>query len=227
MPSYGDIDASELDEESPLLGNVGEEADQLPWETKSDEVFAENLARPNLSRWKRWIMLALRFVYHAFDYYVWTPFEFTTVFIRRLSIPLVDEDTWDKNFAVVCPPFAIMVFGLSVLNADLGNAWFLGTIIGLGGMLSAIVDYTASSLDPPSGWQLAPYICVGFVMSVVWIMNIASEVTMLFLSRYFVPRLSLSSSLCIVAQLLGVLETLGELFGISNAVLGVSVRVCL
>lgn len=178
MSSYGGEDGVELHEQE-VMNDIEErqEEEKLPWETKSEDLFAEDLARPDLSRWKRWPMLVLRTIYSTFDYYVWTPFEFTTVFIRRLSIPLVDEDTWDKNIAIVCPPFAMLVFGTSVLQLSLGNPWFLGSIIAVGGFFGAIVDHTTSSLEPPTGWQLAPYICVGFVMSVVWIMNIANEVS--------------------------------------------------
>jgi hypothetical protein len=162
--NYGEDDVDLNEQEVMTDIEERQEEEKLPWETKSEDLFAENLARPDLSRWKRWPMLVLRSIYSAFDYYLWTPFEFTTVFIRRLSIPLVDEDTWDKNFAIVCPPFAMLVFGSSVL-------------IAVGGFFGAVVDHTTSQLEPPSGWQLAPYIFVGFVMSVVWIMNIANEVS--------------------------------------------------
>lgn len=173
-----DGDNVELGEAMEPLSEVEErqEEETLPWETKSEDLFAEDLARSDLNPCKRWMMVVLRAVYHAVDYYVWTPFEFTMVFIRRLSIPLVDEDTWDKNFAIVCPSFAMLVFGTSVLQLSLGDPWFLGSVIVVGGFLGAVVDHTTSSLDPPTGWKLAPYICLGFVMSVVWIMNIANEV---------------------------------------------------
>ncbi|KAG6966049.1 hypothetical protein JG688_00006959 [Phytophthora aleatoria] len=121
-----------------------------------------------------------------------------TVFLRRLTIPLVDEDTWDKNLVVVCPPFAMLLFGVSVFSFSFEDPVFLMTVVVLGGMFSAIIEYSTSPLAPPDGWQLALLICLAFVMSVIWIMNVANEV-------------------------LSVLETLGQLFGISSSVLGVSV----
>ncbi|KAG6613489.1 Ca2 :Cation Antiporter (CaCA) Family [Phytophthora cinnamomi] len=150
---------------------------------------------------KRWGRLAARMgrcAYSTFERFLWSPFEVLTVFVRRLTIPLVDEDTWDKNLAVVCPPFALLVFGVSVFSFSIEDPVFLMTIVVVGGMFSAIIEYSTSPLAPPEGWLLAPFICLAFVMSVIWIMNIANEV-------------------------LAVLETLGELFGISSSVLGVSV----
>jgi hypothetical protein len=81
---------------------------------------------------------------------------------------------------------------LQEVNADdtsfsIEDPVFLMRVVAVGGVFSAIVEYSKSPLAPPEGWQLAPLICVAFVMSVIWIMNIANEV-------------------------LAVLETLGELW---------------
>ncbi|KAG7394497.1 sodium/calcium exchanger protein [Phytophthora boehmeriae] len=149
-------------------------------------------------RWMRRAIRILRRVYLVFERFIWNPFEVLTVFVRRLTIPLVDEDTWDKNLAVVCPPFAMLLFGVSAFSFSIEDPAFLVTVAVVGGIFSAAVEHSTSPLSPPEGWQLAPFICVAFVMSVIWIMNIANEV-------------------------LAVLETLGELFGISSSVLGVSV----
>ncbi|KAG3117458.1 hypothetical protein PI124_g4235 [Phytophthora idaei] len=149
-------------------------------------------------RWRRLAVRAGRCIYWAFARFIWTPFEVFTVFLRRLTIPLVDEDTWDKNLVVVCPPFAMLLFGVSVFSFSFEDPVFLMTVVVLGGMFSAIIEYSTSPLAPPDGWQLALLICLAFVMSVIWIMNVANEV-------------------------LSVLETLGQLFGISSSVLGVSV----
>ncbi|GMF30708.1 unnamed protein product [Phytophthora lilii] len=155
-------------------------------------------AKVQVKRWRRLVVRAGRCVYWAFERLVWNPFEVLTVFVRRLTIPLVDEDTWDKNLVVVCPPFAMLLFGISVFSFSIEDPVFLMTVVAVGGIFSVVIEYTTSPLAPPEGWQLAPFICLAFVMSVIWIMNIANEV-------------------------LAVLETLGELFGISSSVLGVSV----
>ncbi|GMF17789.1 unnamed protein product [Phytophthora fragariaefolia] len=159
-------------------------------------VSAFDRVKVQAKRWRRLLIRSGRCLYSAFDRFVWNPFEVLTVFIRRLTIPLVDEDTWDKNLVVVCPPFAMLVFGVSVFSFSIEDPVFLMTVVVVGGMFSAIIEYSASPLAPPEGWMLAPFIYVAFVMSVIWIMNIANEV-------------------------LAVLETLGELFGISSSVLGV------
>ncbi|KAL4109169.1 hypothetical protein PRIC1_000872 [Phytophthora ramorum] len=155
-------------------------------------------AKVQAKRWSRPVVRAGRCLYWALERCVWNPFEVLTVFVRRLTIPLVDEDTWDKNLTVVCPPCAMLVFGVSVFSFSIEDPVFLMTVVVVGGMFSAIIELTTSPLVPPEGWVLAPLICLAFVMSVIWIMNIANEV-------------------------LAVLETLGKLFGISSSVLGVSV----
>jgi len=81
----------------------------------------------------------------------------------------------------------MLLFGFSVFSFSVEDPVFLVTVVVVGGVFSAIVEYSTSPLAPPEGWQLAPSICVAFVMSVIWIMNIANEV-------------------------LAVLETLGELW---------------
>ncbi|KAE8914212.1 hypothetical protein PF005_g8858 [Phytophthora fragariae] len=173
------------------------EDEQLALETIMAVAFVDRV-KVQAKRWRRWIVRIGRCVYSTFERFVWSPFEVLTVFVRRLTIPLVDEDTWDKNLVVVCPPFALLVFGVSVFSFSIEDPVFLMTVVVVGGVFSAIIEYTTSPLAPPDGWLLAPFICLAFVMSVIWIMNIANEV-------------------------LAVLETLGELFGISSSVLGVSV----
>jgi Ca2+/Na+ antiporter len=192
-----------------------DEAKRKDVEAKAQEVEDEQLAveaslavscfdraKVQAKRWMRLVVRAGVCVYRAFERFVWNPFEVLTVFVRRLTIPLVDEDTWDKNLVVVCPPFAMLVFGVSVFSFSVEDPVFLMTVVVVGGVFSAVIEYSTSPLAPPEGWQLAPLICVAFVMSVIWIMNIANEV-------------------------LAVLETLGELFGISSSVLGVSVSFCI
>lgn len=170
----------------------------LAAEKEQFEVGAVYSAKDRFQRSIRLIIGAGQWLCWAFTRFVWSPFEVFTIFIRRLTIPLVDEDTWDKNLVVICPPFAILLFGVSVFSYSIEDPEFLMTVVVVGGMVSAFIEYSTSSLAPPEGWQLALLICMAFGMSVIWIMNIANEV-------------------------LAVLETLGALFGISSSVLGVSV----
>ncbi|RLN36606.1 hypothetical protein BBJ28_00003979 [Nothophytophthora sp. Chile5] len=151
------------------------ETAQLVWEAS---MAASTLGRVKIQvkRCIRWAVSALRSAYWVFERFVWNPFEVFTVFVRRLTIPLVDEDTWDKNLAVVCPPFAMFVVGVSVFSFSAKDPVFLGTVALVGGIFSAIIEFATSPQSPPEGWQLAPFICLAFVMSVIWIMNIANEV---------------------------------------------------
>ncbi|DAZ94126.1 TPA: hypothetical protein N0F65_010370 [Lagenidium giganteum] len=141
-------------------------------------------------RWRKW--------YRLFMTYIWHPFEFATTFLRRLTIPLVDEETWNKNFAMVCPFFSVCMIATAIFRVEDLSVTFLAVLVLVGGLGAAFVEYTAHPFTPPEGCLLAPYLCLAFVMSVTWIMTIADEV-------------------------LGVLEVLGQLFGIPNSVLGVSV----
>lgn len=122
------------------------------------------------------LVYTIRKCYEVFQRVVWNPFELVTTFVRRLTIPLVDEETWDKNFAVACPPFIIVAVGVSVFHVSVNNFYFLGVILLGGGLLSVGVEYTTTYQQPPQGSHLAPFVAVAFVMSVIWIMNIADEV---------------------------------------------------
>ncbi|TYZ60569.1 hypothetical protein PybrP1_006526 [[Pythium] brassicae (nom. inval.)] len=177
-------DAAELNEPADVEGARGSVVDAAP-SSRAGSVVACVSAVPRAG-------------YTVFRRLVWNPFELVTTFARRLTIPLVDEETWDKNFAVACPPFIILAVGTSVFALHLSNAYFIGAVVLGGGLVSAVVELTTTHERPPEGRRLAPFVAAAFVMSVIWIMNIADE-------------------------LLGVLQTLGGLLGISNSVLGVSV----
>ncbi|KAK1939184.1 Cation/calcium exchanger 3 [Phytophthora citrophthora] len=195
----GDFDSSEEESNRKDLEakEQAEEDEQLAMEASLAVSFFDRV-KVQVKRWRRMVVRTGRGLYWFFERYIWNPIEVFTVFLRRLTIPLVDEDTWNKNLVVVCPPFAMLLFGVSVFSFSIEDPVFMMTVVLVGGLCSAIIEYTTSPLAPPEGWQLAPLICVAFVMSVIWIMNIANEV-------------------------LAVLETLGKLFGISSSVLGVSV----
>ncbi|CAH0520091.1 unnamed protein product [Peronospora belbahrii] len=173
------------------------ENDELPLETIM-AVSSIDCVKLKAKRCWRLAVQSVRCICSTFVRVVWNPFAVFTVFVRRLTIPLVDEDTWDKNLIVVCPPFAMLLFGISVFSLSIEDPVFLMSVIVVGGMISGIIEHSTSPLAPPEGMLLAPFLGVAFVMSIIWIMNIANEV-------------------------LALLETLGKLFGIPSSVLGVSV----
>nr|CCA15347.1 Ca2 :Cation Antiporter (CaCA) Family putative [Albugo laibachii Nc14] len=136
--------------------------------------------------------------FHFINRYIWSPFQYSFTLIRRLTIPLLDEEVWDKKMTLCCPFFAILVIGTSVFSIELKNPVFVGFSI-IGGSIGSIyVHLTSSDQTPPRGRYAAPYLALAFFMSVVWIMNIADEVV-------------------------GILKTLGKALGVSQLVLGVSV----
>lgn len=141
---------------------------------------------------------SIRYGYKVFYRFIWYPLEFALTIARRLTVPLVDIDTWNRTFAVLNPPFiALMV--LTVLFRYSWTSWTLWlSVLCIGSPLSVLVAWTTDPLMPPCGYQLVLYLVVAFVMSIVWIMSIANEV------------------LCL-------LETLGELLSISHSILGISV----
>lgn len=149
-------------------------------ESKCEE-FPDQSVRGDGADWRSVVFCRIRKCYTAFERFIWRPFEFATTFIRRLTIPLVDQETWDKNFAVASPPFIIFMVGISVFQLSLSNPFFIGVIVLGGGCLSVAVEHTTSHEQPPEGVRLAPFVCVAFVMSVIWIMNIADEVLSLVL----------------------------------------------
>uniref|UniRef100_M4BR74 Sodium/calcium exchanger membrane region domain-containing protein n=1 Tax=Hyaloperonospora arabidopsidis (strain Emoy2) TaxID=559515 RepID=M4BR74_HYAAE len=185
-----DVKRKELDLEAA-------EMEQLALEAFTSGSFISHAKIKAKQCW-RMATRAVGCIYWTLERVVWNPFAVFTVFVRRLTIPLVDEDTWDKHLVVICPPFAMLLFGVSVFSFSINDPVFFVLAAVAGGTISGLIEYATSPLSPPEGKLLAPFICVAFVMSVIWIMNIANEV-------------------------LAVLETLGDLFGISSSVLGVSV----
>ena len=193
---------SEMSEEEA----IGKELEAILLATENEQFALEAImavsyidcAKVKAKRCWRLAVRSARCVYWSVVRVVWNPFAVFTVFVRRLTIPLVDEDTWDKNLVVVCPPFAMLLFGISVFSFSIEDPVFLMSVVVAGGTTSCILEYTTSPLAPPKGLLLAPFLGVAFIMSIIWIMNIANEV-------------------------LALLETLGALFGIPSSVLGVSV----
>lgn len=184
--SYHLVD--ELDE-FVRISDAGSPLTRLESATNTDEEDEEEVVMEAQTRIAEdtgpitWLQVLTKYplkAYSVFDAFVWYPCEFATTFIRRLTIPLVDEDTWDKTLTMACPPFAILVIGVAALGLDVSNLYFIMTIVLGGGLASAYVAFTASPLSPPQGKHLLPYVFVGFVMSVIWIMAIANEVRQCF-----------------------------------------------
>ena len=150
--------------------------------------------------WYRWMLLIeewMIFLLAMFHQFLVYPIDVVLTIARRLTVPLVDIETWNIVFAVLNPPCICFMLCL-----DFGYAWTnwqMWLIVGLVGLLgSLLVGYTADPMTPPTGVALVIYLLVAFVMSIIWIMNIANEV-------------------------LSLLEALGHLLGISDSILGITV----
>ncbi|XP_008791218.2 cation/calcium exchanger 1-like [Phoenix dactylifera] len=121
---------------------------------------------------------------------------------RRLTIPDVSEERWCRPFAVASATFAPLLVA-ALWNSKRGG---MGTKEGLtiylyaglvGLVLGIIALHTTKKSCPPKK-VLFPWLAGGFLMSVLWTYIIAEE-------------------------LVGLLVSLGYIFGISPAILGLTV----
>ena len=94
------------------------------------------------------------------------------------------------------------------------QVWHLVTILSV---LAAIaVGFTSRSTRPPPYHNI--FAVIGFVLSIVWIYVIANELV----SRDISTHLRISTHLCISIQV-SLLRAFGVMFGLSNAILGLTV----
>ncbi|CAN1168824.1 Cation/calcium exchanger 4 [Linum perenne] len=120
---------------------------------------------------------------------------------RRLTIPLVDDETWSKPYAVSSAALApVLVSFLWTMQDDLSpTSRTIAYIIGLAlGFSLGILAYQHTLPDhPPRKFMLA-WVLGGFVMSITWFYMIANE-------------------------LVSLLVAFGTLLGVSPSILGLTV----
>ncbi|KAJ6308638.1 hypothetical protein OIU76_018260 [Salix suchowensis] len=101
---------------------------------------------------------------------------------RRLTIPLVDEETWSKPYAVASAALAPLLLAfLWSSQDDVGPrsrilVYFIGTVVGC--TLGILAYQHANSNHPPQRFLLA-WVLGGFFMSIVWFYIIANELVAL------------------------------------------------
>lgn len=97
---------------------------------------------------------------------------------RRLTIPIVEEDRWSKNYAVASTALAPLLLALVWEGEDsllINRSWqVLLTATFVGAALSLTAYFTLTTEHPPRRF-LFPWVFGGFVMSIVWFYIIANE----------------------------------------------------
>ncbi|XVE51845.1 hypothetical protein DITRI_Ditri02bG0073700 [Diplodiscus trichospermus] len=120
---------------------------------------------------------------------------------RRLTIPLVEQESWSKPYAVASASLApVLLAFLWNSQSDIGSqsrmvAWFIGVAVGC---TLGILAYQHTVSDHPPQRFLIPWVLGGFMMSIVWFYMIANE-------------------------LVALLVTFGVIFGINPSILGVTI----
>lgn len=108
--------------------------------------------------------------------------EFPLTIPRRLTIPLVEEETWSKTYAVSSAFFSPFLLAF-IWNTqdDLGSqskiiVYILG---GLVGSTLSILAYMYTRPDHPPRKFMFPWVLGGFLMSIIWFYLIANELVAL------------------------------------------------
>lgn len=122
--------------------------------------------------------------------------------LRRLTIPVVSEERWNKPFAVISVTLAPVLLAAfwNSQKGDMGSrSSLIVYIIGasIGSILGIIAFLTTGRSSPPKKF-LFLWLAGGFLMSVIWTYMIAEELVSLLIS-------------------------LGNIFGISPSILGLTV----
>ncbi|GKC85006.1 cation/calcium exchanger 4-like protein [Tanacetum coccineum] len=108
--------------------------------------------------------------------------EFPLTVPRRLTIPLVEEETWSKPYAVASASLSPLLIAfiwntqddLSSLTRKL--VYLLGAVVGF---TFGTLAFTYTRSDHPPRRYLFPWVLGGFLMSIVWFYMIANELVAL------------------------------------------------
>lgn len=191
--------SSDVDE---LLARVGENIRQHPGGHEVESMHMESTVTDStgVTDWCK--------EFRDAEWYVklWDLIQVPGNLVRDLTIPRVDEDSWNIHFATANPICGGLMLAYNVapgswtdrIVADIPINWLEAAAV-LGVLFAGLTYWKAPRDHPPSGGcTRVVWLLFSFVMSVVWIVMIANEVV-------------------------GVLFTFGALTGIPKSVLGLTV----
>ncbi|KAL4560080.1 hypothetical protein LXL04_032228 [Taraxacum kok-saghyz] len=113
---------------------------------------------------------------------LWLILNFPLTVPRRLTIPLVEEETWSKPYAVSSASLSpILLSFIYNTQDDLPSqikilVYILGVIVGF---TLGVLSYLYTHKDHPPHRYLFPWVLGGFLMSIVWFYLIANELVAL------------------------------------------------
>ncbi|CAI0419036.1 unnamed protein product [Linum tenue] len=112
---------------------------------------------------------------------------------RRLTIPLVDDETWSKPYAVSSAALAPLLMAyLWSTQVDISpSSKIVGYIIGISlGCTFGILAYQQTLPDRPPRTFILAWVLGGFVMSIVWFYMIANELVSLLVAFGTILRIN-------------------------------------
>ncbi|CAI0419037.1 unnamed protein product [Linum tenue] len=137
--------------------------------------------------------IAFVFIYVVYYSRLFSIMEMPLTIPRRLTIPLVDDETWSKPYAVSSAALAPLLMAyLWSTQVDISpSSKIVGYIIGISlGCTFGILAYQQTLPDRPPRTFILAWVLGGFVMSIVWFYMIANELVSLLVAFGTILRIN-------------------------------------